>query len=530
MTRRTIPLAICVHVALGAHGVASPAAGPVVGVVQFAIVIGNNAAESGPAATLQFADDDALATHRLLEEAGARSILLTRFDASTRHLAPDALSHGPPRWSSLLAAFERFAGEMQRERAAGRDVELLLFYSGHGDVEHGEGYVLLEDRHLTRRDLATLLARSRASRNHVIVDACKSYFVVFEKRPGGRRERFEWVADPEAANAEYFWRTGFILSTSSERDSHEWERFGGGVFSHQVQSALRGAADIDGDGEISYAELGAFLTTANQAITNRRLRPDFLLRPPAGIAENLAVPVLRWGARDASTTVLDQPVGHVFVEAATGERVLDVHVAGSERVTLRVPSGRPLFVRGKHSARDYVIRTREPVRVSALADQPSSVLEKGGAAALALEQLFSVAFDRDSVQRFTTSWRDARTSPDDGTDDAASAHRRWARVQTAAGVTALAAGIVTVGAAALMFQQYLKARSPSLSQVEIDEVRASRMRAGLATAIAAPVALAAAAVWQVARSRSSAAHHTAPLQVRPFGGASGVGLAIERSW
>ena len=115
MMRRTrFPLAICMHLALGAPGVAGPATGSV-DVVQFAIVIGNNTAESGPGASLQFADDDALATHRLLDEAGVHGILLTRFDATTHQTDPGARSHGLPRWSDLHAAFERLAGEMQRD-------------------------------------------------------------------------------------------------------------------------------------------------------------------------------------------------------------------------------------------------------------------------------------------------------------------------------------------------------------------------------------------------------------------------------
>jgi hypothetical protein len=248
---------------------------------RFAIVIGNNRSPNPRAETLRFADDDALAVHQLLVAAGVSSVLLTRLDETTATLHPDAVTSGLPRWTDLGAAFDRLERQMQRERTAGRTVELVVFYSGHGDVEHGEGFVVLEDEHLTRRRLVELLERSPATRNHVIIDACKSYFLAFEKGPGGRRTRFAGnLIVPAELSAKRLANTGFVLSTSSDRDSHEWERFGGGVFSHEVRSALLGAADVDRDGSISYAELGAFLTTASQAVTNPRFRPDFLVRPP----------------------------------------------------------------------------------------------------------------------------------------------------------------------------------------------------------------------------------------------------------
>ena len=40
-------------------------------------------------------------------------------------------------------------------------------------------------------------------------------------------------------------RIGFLLSTSSGRESHEWEGVQAGVFSHEVRSGLYGAADVE---------------------------------------------------------------------------------------------------------------------------------------------------------------------------------------------------------------------------------------------------------------------------------------------
>ena len=145
---------------------------------RFAVVIGNNRAEHSGEVTLHYADDDAAATHRLLTEAGVQSILLTTLDADTQRLDGAARPDGPATWTALTGVLDGFFEKMRGTAEGG---ELLLFYSGHGDVAHGEGYVMLEDRRLTRRLLYQLLARSPGRRNHVIIDACKSYFLAFER-------------------------------------------------------------------------------------------------------------------------------------------------------------------------------------------------------------------------------------------------------------------------------------------------------------------------------------------------------------
>ena len=71
-----------------------------------------------------------------------------------------------------------------------------------------------------------------------------------------------------------------MLSSSAAQNSHEWEAYQAGVFSHEVRSALRGAADHDGDGVVTYDELAAFVFTANRSVPNERYRPRFFVRRP----------------------------------------------------------------------------------------------------------------------------------------------------------------------------------------------------------------------------------------------------------
>jgi hypothetical protein len=525
---------VCVWLAALAALAAPAAADPPP--VRFAIVIGNNQPDNPRAGTLHFADDDALATHRLLGEAGVRSVLLTRLDDMTARLHPEVRPDGPPAWTALDAQVDRIAGEIRREHAAGRAVELLVFYSGHGDVAHGEGYVALEDRHLTRTALAALLARAPATRSHVIIDACKSYFMAFERGPGGRRARFAGGFFAPAPSASASTNVGFVLSTSSDRDSHEWERFGGGVFSHQVRSALRGAADLDGDGRISYAELGAFLTVANQAIVNPRLRPDFFVRPPDGTPAGLTDTLLDWQAGAVASLIVDRPVGHMYVETAGGERVLDAHAAPDAPIILRLPHEPPLFVRRDDgSGREYVIRTAAAVRVSEITAE-ASVFASRGAAQIAFEQLFAAPFGRDDLRSFVAHWTGepatAEAAPGrdgDGDGDGDGAGSARATRQSIAGITALAAGGLSLGAAAVMLEQFATHRSAPQAE-RVDTNRTLR-RFGIAAAVLGSVAVASGAVWLGLRINAPRSDG-ATLTVLPgaAGSPAGVTLAVEGLW
>src|SRR5262249_9185154 len=160
------------------------------------------------------------------------------------------------------------------------------------------------------------------------------------------------------------------------------------------------------------------------------------LRPPGGTPANLSEAVLRWPGGSASAVLLDRSLGHAYIEDAVGERVLDVHVSPDQPVTLRVPGQRPLFLRGADGdVREDAIHLPRTVRVSERALAPPSVGRRGGQE-LAFAQLFSVAFDRSRVRRFTEGWRDVRAAPDLPAEDAPRARSPWARVQTPAAITA----------------------------------------------------------------------------------------------
>ncbi len=340
--------------------------------------------------------------------------------------------------------------------------------------------MVLEDRRLTRSDLRELLARSPAARNHVFVDACKSYFFAFEKGPGGQRTAYPDALLQGAESGQQD-NVGFVLSTSSDRDSHEWERFEAGILSYELRSALRGGADADRDGRVTYAELGAFLASANQAIANPRFRPDFLVRPPG---RNVREEVLRWSGEASAIHLGLASDAHVYVEDQRGERIADVHPASDQALTLHVPAARPLFVRRYDESAEAVVSARGPATIAALEPRAPAIARKG-ALNLAFEQLFADPFDGHDVASFVVRRFDEPDAPAGGTS-----HAGLRQAAAVASLTAAAAGIALN---AIALQRYEAAAGAS--QRDINASNQTIRKLNLASLVCYGVAVVAGGTW-----------------------------------
>ncbi len=440
---------------------------------RFALVIGNNAPPDASAQALKFADDDAIMTEAVLTDAGVESTLFVAPDKDTTELHPGLKSTAPTR-AAILAGYEKIIQRMRSAGSGGREVEFIFYYSGHGGVDHGDGYITLADGKLTRPELyAQILARSPATRNHVIVDACKSYYLIYGRGPGGERVRYEGLL-PMAEAAQT--NIGYILSTSSDADSHEWEKFGAGIFSYEVRSALRGAADANADGAISYAELGAFLERANQEVSTPRYRPHFLVRAPGAAPGDARLTLLDWHS-DSSTLTLDRGTEeHISIEAQNGDRVLDAHPDGSGESVLHLPAERPLFVR-RQNDREYVM-DHLAARLSALTAGSLPARSKG-ALHLAFSHIFEDGFGGGDVQTFATRYSNTpdvllrlRPSPASNPLPVLRQVFTWTAV-----ATLIAAGAVALGS------WQVRAGAENANQVQRDAANRSIASLNLATII-----------------------------------------------
>lgn len=315
---------------------------------RFALVIGSNATLDPTQARLRFADDDAAKMTELLLEAGVDVELVTELDQSTQSLHPDLVGRATsPTEEGLTQAWDALRERMSAAQGPA-EVELLIYYSGHGDVgPDGQGYLTLIGGKLTRNRLfSEILAKSDAAHNHVLIDACQSEQFVLTR---GKNEA--WKNDRAKTNAAQdvrryldknhlggFPNTGVIIAHSADQQTHEWDRYQGGIFSHELMSGLRGGADLNGDGAVEYSELGAFVAAANSGVTDPRARLEVVVRPPK---DDERRPVLEH--QDLSTRrVLYFPEGDArryAVEDDRGVRLADIRQSPETPAYLLLPPG-----------------------------------------------------------------------------------------------------------------------------------------------------------------------------------------------
>lgn len=247
----------------------------------FALIVTNNRGGALDRPDLQYADDDGAHYYELFQTlAPAANVrLLTELDRDTQRLFP-SLHPPPPTRANVQTAAAAIARDVTAAVHAGDQVDFYFVFAGHGDVDHGRGFIELADGAFTGADLEQLLAQIPATRAHVILDSCNSFFMITPRSPGGRR-----ITTPRDAAAGLVQRrpnVGVFVSTSAEAEVFEWSELQSGVFSHAVRSGLAGAADANGDGIISYAELRAFVDTATADVPNAAFRPKVFARGPGG--------------------------------------------------------------------------------------------------------------------------------------------------------------------------------------------------------------------------------------------------------
>jgi hypothetical protein len=362
----------------------------------FAVIIGNNRSLDPDVPPLRFADDDAIRYYEMFSFYADRVALFVVPDMETQRLFRSATAQArPPSRQAVLSKLRAFFAEMGRERDAGREPVFYFVYSGHGDVgENREGYVNLLDDRFTRSDLyREVIAASPAAFNHVIIDACNSYFMV-SSRGGWRNDRVgvsdddllsAYVAQQDLAS---YPNTGVVLSTSSAQETHEWSAYGAGVFSHQLRSGLLGTADVNADGRIEYSEIKAYIAAANGKVDDPKARISLYARPPEG---NLSEPLFDIQRLRSHAYLQLGPAdkGRLYIEDARGVRYADFNKAAEAPLQIALLSS-PFY---------YVRDDAREIKVQATAGQVVSVSdERWGPLTRQARGSTSESFRRDLYQ------------------------------------------------------------------------------------------------------------------------------------
>lgn len=428
-----------------------------------AIVVGNNAALDPTLPTLRYADDDAVRWWQLLGAFSDDVTLLSVRDDETRGTHPEAAAAAlPPTRVALERALERVLERLRADDAEGARSAFYFVFSGHGTLAAGEARLHLLDAGFGRADLQEqLLGRSRATWNHLVIDACNSYLFV--------NARGERVADPlrrHLKTLELPPNTGVLVSTVEAADSHEFELFRAGVFTHEILSAATGAADSSGDGRVTYDEIAGFFAAANEAIATPAHQPRFWARAPQ-VPGTPPFLDLRHGRFPAFLAFAEGDAGRFWLEDSRGVRYADLHKAADHRLSIALLDRPFYFLRSDtREARLSWERRKDRAELAfeALQFVPAGARARGAAEEAYRVKLFAEPYGSEYQRHFRALvWRDGGTtlglSAAGGFDvapapslprptDARLARGHWAWVSAGLAVGSLAVGAVAWSSAA----------------------------------------------------------------------------------
>ena len=323
----------------------------------FALIVGNNTPPGDQAeslAPLRYADDDAVRSYRFFKHLAAEARLFTVPDSETQSRYPhDTIRAELPTLSNLKRAADAFGRKIEMARHAGKKTVVYIFFSGHGGhTQNGEPTFLLSDGLMTQDVLyRDIVGRLNADFQHLFVDACYAEGVVgargvFDREVDGQpitvtaSDKKKMAGPPETR----FPGLGLVVSSSADKESHEWSKIESGVFTHELLSGLAGPADINRDGKIVYSELYAFISAANRGIRDTRGKIDVVVRPP-NRNHNASIVDLS-DMRDVSFLFGDpSSLRHFVVELDNGERYMEANLGSITYAHIALPGSGTAYLR-----------------------------------------------------------------------------------------------------------------------------------------------------------------------------------------
>lgn len=328
-------------------------------VERFAVLVGNNegTAREQP---LVFAQQDAREMWQVLTSVG-------------RVKPEDATLLLGARRNDVLEAFARVRAQVAQAHQRGDDTVVVFFYSGHAD----EYRLQLGRTWVTWDELDTLVERTGADVRIALIDACHSGSMTRNK--GGTRTS-GFVVDLD----QHLDASGQVVITSSAGNeaSQESEEIGGGYFTHFLASALKGAADDDGDGKVTLSEAYRYVyrETVYQTSTTRvgaqhptfdwelTGQGDVVLSDLSAVGSRLVFPP-------------DAPGRYLVFDQARRQFVAEVDAGGQEHRLALAPG-------------EYLVQERLPSHM-----QVAEVkLDPGGTASIADLRFGVVQYEDDPVR------------------------------------------------------------------------------------------------------------------------------------
>jgi hypothetical protein len=355
---------------------------------------------------LRYADDDAAAFHSLISAIAADAHLLTVMDAETQQLYPSLVaSSRPPQLAELNTALAELRREIDADHARGDTNAVFIFYSGHGAISpDGDPALALLDFEIDRDFLySQVLEQLPGDYVHLLIDACHAEAVV---RPRDAEAQRVPVSPIEAhaalvnATLSRFPRVGAIVAAASEAEAHEWDTVRHGIFTYELLSAFRGAADVNHDGVIEYSEVFAFLSAANRSVQDPRGRLSVVAHPPDANRRVALVTMSDYANKSARLTGIVSDSGRVDVTDELGRRHASFFSEPGQAVDLLLPTDTQLYVRTGNRDATFKAASGDVVRFATLRFATGTMRARGSIDESLRSGLFASPFGRGYYSGF----------------------------------------------------------------------------------------------------------------------------------
>lgn len=229
------------------------------------------------------------------------------------------------------AFFDALAAAGSRARvavAAHERVELVVYYSGHSDVDG----VILGDERASYVELKSAIQQIQADVGVVILDSCASG--AFTRLKGGQQRPPVLVDESLSVQG-----MAVLTSSSAEEGAQESERLRGSFFTHALVAGLRGAGDTSHDGRVTLTEAYQY------AFADTLTRTERTSGGPQHAAFDIRLSgtgdLVMSDLRDTSSTLVIEGAlsGRIFVRDA-GRLVAEVTKLPGAPLALALPAAR----------------------------------------------------------------------------------------------------------------------------------------------------------------------------------------------